>query len=245
MSTTGNDSDIDKVPSYEEAIASDTNLAKGQCPRPSLHSQLEKARSRRIENLLTEHIDPILVSQGWDGLYKTILILIPSDHEDKVFSEKGLVGVPSSVASIQVIQLKGQDNRSLFYQQTPVIRDLEASLKIRLTSLGHNIEDLSQTADKVPTTSPTSLAGPESKNRPAWPRKKIGASEEGYDPTRSTSHWKGGWRADDEVQSKKLSPDETRAVANIREVSFRSENEMGLLCTETVKALWIAIEVGS
>ena len=61
------------------------------------------------------------------------------------------------------------------------------------------------------------------------------------------SHWKLGWRSEDEdgMSSRKLGLDEIRVNTRIKDVSANSESELGLLLTETVKGVWLEIEVGT
>jgi len=56
-----------------------------------------------------------------------------------------------------------------------------------------------------------------------------------------------GWRSEDEdgTSSRKLGLDEIRVNARIKDVSANSESELGLLLTETVKGVWLEIEVGT
>jgi hypothetical protein len=82
-----------------------------------------------------------------------------------------------------------------------------------------------------------------------------------HDPTGDTGKWDLGWRKapstsagevaapSDWTPQPALPPnilrmDEIAIKTQLRDVSFRMENELGLLVTNTVKCVWVEIEVG-
>jgi len=83
-----------------------------------------------------------------------------------------------------------------------------------------------------------------------------------HDPTGETGKWNLGWRTPETLgapnigpgcessswkpraRTKELQPDEMAISTTLQPVSFRTESEMGLLETTTVKCIWVEIEIG-
>ncbi|KAL9105170.1 MAG: hypothetical protein Q9227_009594 [Pyrenula ochraceoflavens] len=243
-----NEVHTDKIPSYEEATAIGTpsgqSEKQGEANSP-LHTSAVRARARRVQALLSDYIEPVITSQAIDGNSTSTLILIPSNrHPEKTFTESTFIGSScSNIARISIIRLQGHGNQSQLLLQPLVIRDLRTAIRQHLATLGHNSEPLPNKPAPRPS-SQTVTPSPTSPSRRSWFRQKLSSSES--DPTKSTSHWKSGWRTETEDQKlSKLAQDETRVTVKHKDASFRSENEMGLLCTDTVPAIWIDIEVGN
>ena len=240
----------DQAPSYEEAIASSVEAAISPYRGSRIQSAVDAVRNRRVQDILGRFIEPYLFPQVLDGVSRFILILIPSEHEQMTISEQNIVSIPSSPIIARIIHLKTQEYKSQFCLQASVLRAietlLETSLKDFLSPSGATVKDSSHNTKSMLATPPLPAVGTEPPRGSSWSRKKSGTAKEEHDPTRSTRHLRGGWRADDEdLRGTKLGPNDTRVLAKLRDVSFRTESAMGLLCTETIKAVWIDIEIGA
>jgi hypothetical protein len=231
----------DPAPSYEESSRSANHTTSdSKAPRQHLQTQLAEARSHRIRSVLTAYIEPLLDAQILDCVAKSTFILIPSDSLTNLpnLSAKDLAGLPESARNAVVVRLHGPENQAAFWLQPPIVEQLTSDLKCRLASSGHRLEDQSEESQ-----SPT-VASPATKS--SWLRRNLGFGQQS-DPTASTRHWKLGWRPEDEEDetNKKLALDEMRVRAKVKEVSVMTESELGLLLSETVKAVWLSIEIGT
>ena len=236
----------DPVPSYEESSRlTSHSTSDTKSPRRPLQTQFAEARSSRIRAVLTAYIEPLLDTQIQNCVARNIFILIPSDTLKDLpnLSTKDLAGLPESARDAIVVRLHGPDNQAAFWLQPVVVQQLSSELKCRLAASGHKLEE---PLPDEQTSSPQSPTSPTSGTRSSWLRKNFGLGQQG-DPTASTSHWKLGWRSEDEdgPSSRKLGLDEMRVNARIKDVSANSESELGLLFTETVKGVWLEIEVGT
>jgi hypothetical protein len=239
----------EEVPPYEESTGSSrpSPLADSKDqPKPSLHNQLSETRSRRIQSLLAAYVDPVLTAQAIDGLYNTILIVIPSDilTEQSNLTAKDIVSRLEST-SVKVVRIHGDENRSAFWQQKSVLQELTSSLRARLAASGHKIERPDD-AMMQPASPPAPL--PQSQGKPSsssWFKKQLSTPGPEHDPTASTNY-KLGWRASDEdVPRRPLELDEVRVVVRVKDISFRVETAMGLLDSVTAKVLCLEFEVGT
>jgi hypothetical protein len=231
----------DPVPSYEESPRSTYHTTcDSKTPPRILHTPLAEARSYRTRSVLTAYVEPLLNAQILNGVARSIFILIPSDtltHLPNI-ATKDLAGLPESARNAVVVRIHGPDNQAAFWLQPAVVDQLTSDLKYRLASSGHRLEDQS--------TEPEMPALPPRPTRSSWLRRNLGFAQQ-VDPTASTSHWKLGWRSEDEegAANRELALDEIRVNAKVKDVSVMTESELGLLLTETVKAVWLTIEVGT
>jgi hypothetical protein len=236
----------DPVPSYEESSKlPNHNTSDTKTPRRPLQTQLASARSSRIRTVLAAYIEPLLDTQIQNCVTRNTFILIPSDSLKDLpnLSTKDLAGLPDSARDAIIVRLHGPDNQATFWLQPVVVQQLSSELKCRLAASGHKLEEPlpdEQTSSPQRSNMPTSGTGS------SWLRRNFGLGQQG-DPTASMSHWKLGWRSEDEDDrsSRKLGLDEMRVSARIKDVSANSESELGLLLTETVKGVWLDIEVGT
>lgn len=239
------------VPSYEESIATSPPLSRDHkdLPRPSLHTQLTDARTRRIRNLLATYVEPQLYTQFLDGISKRSFVLIPADVLTKQpdLTAKDVVGLPDT-ATVSVFRLHGDENRAAFWQQPGVLQELQSSLRARLAASGHNVEVPAGPAgpsgeSKVLQSPP--LEEPQKRTSPSWLKRQFGTPDPQHDPT-ATTNYKLGWRPEEEsLPRTTLAMEEVRVLVRIRDVSFRVETEMGLLDSVTAKVLWLDLEVGA
>lgn len=238
------DSD-DPAPSYEESSKSTNHAASDpKPPRRPLQTQLAEARSRRIRAVLTAYVEPLLDTQILNCVARSTFILIPSDTLTSLpnLATKDLAGLPESARNAVVVRLHGPENQAAFWLQPVVVDQLTSDLKSQLASSGHRLESLSTELPQMPALP----ARPTNTTRSSWLKRNLGFGPQ-VDPTASTSHWKLGWRSEDEdgAASRELALDEMRVNAKVNDVSVMTESELGLLLTETVKAVWLSIEVGT
>ena len=229
-------------PAYAETTSGTRRFQPSEKQRLPLQARLSETRSRRIQDVLEAYIEPLLEGQGFEGVSRKTFLLVPSDvftHSTNL-TEKDLVGI-STGANATVVRLHSSDNSMIFWQQSHVLEELVASLQARLDASGHNVRRPDAQNVAVVTPSPSAPLPQQS----FFSRRSISGPE--HDPTRSTGHWKGGWRSDAEKVQKEhpLGLDELGIKASLKDVSFRTETEMGLLTTETAKAVWLEIEVGT
>jgi hypothetical protein len=244
MSRTSNFShaDSDRIPSYEESVASMAPpVFEGKAlSRPSIQQNLGQTRSRRISEAITEYIEPLLLSFGRDGIYKKAFVLLPSDIlPQQSLSERNLV--LSQTLPVTLIRLQGEDNQALFWQQPAVIDEFATALQALLTA------SESDQPSFTPEASTPIAPLPPNPPQKSWLKKKFGLPDADQDPTGSTSQWKLGWRSEQvgAGSERGLRTDEIDAGTRLKDVSFRTETELGLLTTETVKCVWFEIEVGA
>ncbi len=250
------DTDDEQVPSYEESIASNNVLGatsrhgsndttgNTKAPRQPLQTNLASTRSYRVQSTLTAYIEPLLDSQGLDGITRSTFILIPSDTLSNLSNLKptDLVALPRSTHNVTIVRLHSPDNQASFWEQSAVVQQLVSDLSTRLASSGYRTEEaqLPPRPDAA-TQRPGQIAG----GRSSWLKRSFNAGQ-GSDPTASMSHWKLGWRSEDEDANKKLlERDEMRVNAKVKDISVMRESDLGLLLTETVKAVWLEVELGS
>jgi hypothetical protein len=231
----------DPVPSYEESSRlTNHTTSDSKAPRQHLQTQLAAARSNRIRSVLTVYIEPLLDAQILNCVARSTFILIPSDSLNNLpnISAKDLAGLPESACSAVVVQLHGPENQAAFWLQPTIVEQLTSDLKCRLASSGHRLEDASEEVQKPAVVATTAKS--------SWLKRNLGFGQQS-DPTASTRHWKLGWRSEDEEgeTNKKLALDEMRVRAKVKEVSVMTESELGLLLTETAKAVWLSIEIGT
>jgi hypothetical protein len=231
----------DPVPSYEESSRSTSHTTSDtKTARRPLQTQVAEARSYRIRSVLEAYIEPLLDAQILNCAARSTFILIPSDtltnHPN--LATQDLAGLPESAHHAVVVRLHGPENQAAFWLQPNVSQQLSSDLKCRLAFSGHRVEEESK-EPREPTL-------PETATRSSWLKRNFGFGQQG-DPTASTSHWKLGWRSEEEegAGDRKLALDEMRVKAKVRDVSVMTESELGLFLTETVKGVWLEIEVGT
>ena len=248
------DDNDDPVPSYEESVEPFTNnpiISAGDTKtpqRPPLQTRLAETRSHRIRSVVAAYIEPLLDAQLLNCIAKNTLILLPSDTLTSLpdLAAKDLTGLPESARNASVVvRLHGTDNQAAFWLQPIVVQQLSSELRHRLAASGHRVEEplLPERTTSIPQTAATTSS---SGTRSSWLKRTFGPGQQ-TDPTASTSHWKLGWRSEEEEEAtkRKLSLDEMRVNAKVNDVSVMTESELGLLLTETVKAIWLEIEVGT
>ncbi|KAK2811355.1 hypothetical protein FQN50_002232 [Emmonsiellopsis sp. PD_5] len=259
----------DPVPSYEESLSSTAyggGISKHvTAPSPSLPlpSHLADTRTQRINSILSTYVDPLLLSQGAAGLYKTNFVLVPSSVsslQDAVSNayttpeEPQVVGFPSG-GVVKLVRLKGEEHAMEFWRQPAVVAELDSSLKARLVASGHRIY---QPTEKTPAitsdTDAASVPSPAAASTAAskksfWGRAKSLYASKGQDLNDVVIvDSKLGWRAA-EPQSEGAPGKIPTGLVSVsvvwKEVCLRISNEMGLYESKKGPALCMTVEVGS
>ena len=141
-----------QLPSYEQSIASphtNNSPANNQDTSSSpIEARRRETRTRRINNLLTTHIEPTLqfrlLDDGITG--RLVFIILPSDiltEQRQGLTSKNVVSSstasPSEIAGL--IRLEGDEHRIAFWQQEVVIADLAGSLRTWMAGYGYRVEN--------------------------------------------------------------------------------------------------------
>jgi hypothetical protein len=261
----------DPVPSYEESVSSSSRHASATQPRParekpqssvasSVPSMIRQERTRRIQNMIDSDILPCFSSYLANAVNNLTIMIIPSSSLPNTSSELSVANVvaPSfqSLATVgAVIYLFGEDNRANFWTQPSVVRELDILLHRELTGivpqqdpLAERHEPRSQSQYRLtPKATPTLPERPEKKSWFKRALPQLPGPE--HDPTGETGKWELGWRssqpdAKESSTNRALRPDEVAVHIKLQDISFRTESELGLLETTTVKCIWVNIEVG-
>ncbi|EGD86812.1 hypothetical protein H112_05320 [Trichophyton rubrum D6] len=250
----------EKVPSYEESEASfgqDRKQPLHASPPPSLLPQhLAETRTQRIQSILTAYVDPLLFSQGSDGLYKTTFVLVPSSVaslQDAAGNaaaatpqEPQVMGFPSDEV-VKLVRLQGQGHTMEFWRQPAVIAELDSALRARLAASGHRIYEQPTDAAAVSEHEPEQHSQQQQQPAPA-PKGKLRRSfwrlAGGSDDT--INDQKLGWRAEEPAdEARKIPTGLVKVTIAWKEVALRISNEMGLYDTQRGPALCLTVEVGS
>ncbi|KAK2744649.1 hypothetical protein FQN55_006567 [Onygenales sp. PD_40] len=258
----------DPVPSYEESLSSTAyggGISKHvPAPSPSLPlpSHLADTRTQRINSILSNYVDPLLLSQGAAGLYKTNFVLVPSSVsslQDAVTNayttpeEPQVVGFPSNEV-VKLIRLKGEEHAMEFWRQPAVVAELDSSLKARLVASGHRIyqpgEPPAIISDTDASSAPSpAIAATATSKKSFWGRAKNLYASKGQDLNDVVIvDSKLGWRAA-EPQSEGAPGKIPTGLVGVsvvwKEVCLRISNEMGLYESKKGPALCMTVEVGS
>lgn len=268
----------DPAPSYEESLSSTAYIkdTSKHIPNSSpsllpLPTQLADTRTQRIDFILTRYVDPLLLSQGAAGLYKTTFVLVPSSVSSlqgavsnayTTPEEPQIVGFPSSEV-VKLIRLYGEENAMEFWRQPAVVAELDSALKAKLVASGHRLHQPSEdetSSDVVdgasspapspsPATAPVPAPAPEPTKKSFWGRTKDLYSSKGQDLRDVVIvDRKLGWRApgDQNANSPGKIPTGLVNVSIVwKEVCLRISNEMGLYESKKGPALCMTVEVGS
>ncbi|RVX69251.1 hypothetical protein B0A52_07227 [Exophiala mesophila] len=261
------------APNAGNLTKSATSLQREKSPSNST-SLIRLERTRRIQQQITDFIVPCFLEHLSNAVNNLTILLVPSDclsHSGphKPITAQNVVSPSFQVLNTtgSVIEMTGDGNRSSFWIQQPVLNELDILLRRKLTGVTPQQDPLDPAASYGSSSrSPTqqNFIPQSSAPLPSRPAKKswfkrampqLPGPE--HDPTGETGKWDLGWRSPDvtretemeaarqkERESRVLRQDEIAVSARFRDVSFRMENEMGLLETNTIKCVWIEIEVG-
>lgn len=183
--------------------------------------------------------------------------------------------LPSHETTGIVAALTGDENRASFWTQPVVVQELDAVLRRELSCSSipvHTVpvagagED-TKAQPRTQLLTPFQVQPAPSATLPSRPRQKSWLKRTfvlpgpEHDPTGETGKWDLGWRSAEQqpgvddgggatrsrtrTRTLGLGPDEVAVHTRLQEVSFRTESEMGLLETSTVKCVWLEIEIGT
>ncbi|KAI1909204.1 hypothetical protein LOZ39_001878 [Ophidiomyces ophidiicola] len=244
----------DPAPSYEESVSSPSFTGStpkhgfDSAPPMPLQSQLADTRCHRINSILSTYVDPLLLSQGLAGLYKTTFVLVPStvsalqDAVSNAYTESlepQVVGFPMNEV-VKLIQLRGEEYAMEFLRQPAVVAELESSMKARLVTSGHRIYEPS---DQQSETTVQSAKVQAPKKVGFW--KRVRALDTHDDEIQDR---KLGWRAEEpQAQGSpgKVPTGLVKVSIQWKDVALRIANEMGLYESRRGPALCISVEVGT
>lgn len=244
-------------------------------PNSSVSSLLRQGRTRRISNLISDTVLPTLSISLANGCAHSTLILLPSDalEINSRLDEQNIVtpGRQDFEGPRSVVVLHGQDNCASFWTQDAVVHELDLLLRKELGCPAPPSEAplvTERPESEYPSHTPmqplpqdgTLPARPEKKS---WLKRSAAVAKPEKDPTGETGSWNLGWRSPEthggsgagsahqdalrrhHKRTTKLEVDQVALDTRLQDVSFRTENEMGLFQTTTVKCIWVGIDVGT
>jgi len=269
MSAPFGDPTGEDIPSYEESIqqgadAASSSDAKGPVRRDaplSLPQQLSAVRTQRIHAIITSYIDPLLQSQAAAGLFRTTLVLVPSNttslqspeyirYSSDIIegsgdaishnNEESVIGFPSE-DYVKLVRLHGEDYTAEFWRQPAVIAELDTSLKARLAATGHQIDSPGEPVTAPSLPPPVPVESPKAKKGGFFARRKASETIPTAAPVPSTLS-AGTWKL---PEKETLGAGHVRIKIGLQEVCLRVITQMGLYETRTGKAVVVNIEIGS
>jgi hypothetical protein len=263
--------DADRIPSYEEAVstASDLSLSTAR----STTSSIRQERTRRVLKLVREEIVSCFATHVSNLCHHVTIVVIPPNAicTKVALTSQNVVSpaLPTHRTNANVIQLSDTDYQPSFWTQAAVVQELDQILRKELSASEPAVTPQMTEPKHEKTQSsllpPLQVQPSPSAQLPARPAKQSWLKRtfvlpgEDHDPTGETGKWNLGWRSPEGSQPQEsqsgwmaaaarpasgLMPDEVAVQTLLRDVSFRVENEMGLLETSTVKCIWVEIEVG-
>lgn len=231
------------APPYEESECTpilSEKAAQRSSSSLNAHERLAEIRQQRVRLLVDGHVGPLLESAILLGKQSQTIIVVPSDAiaTSAVLTASNLVHRPKST-STNLIQLQGLNSTGAFWTQLRVVQDLEKTIRSTLQYM----TGASQPTASLPVR-PADLSSPTTGQK-SWMKRTFGMPGPDHDPTGSTGQWRLGWRADDRESPLELAHNEFALSAKVRDVSFRTETELGLLTTTTGPCIMIEVECGS
>lgn len=251
MSSKRAEAEEDRVPSYEESIATSpqhtgtssttTRSQKTSSTPVPFQQRIREQRQRRITNLLLNHIEPAIASNLDNATNDMTLILLGSD----TFSASTIIST-SSVTSpplanpTTIVRLQADEFNTQFLTSWPVVQDLSDTL-VRSMVDPSSIPQLQAQLPELSSTSTTGL--PERPQQKSWFKRTFGMPGADHDPTGQTGKWNLGWRSEENpaMTARTVSTNELVVTAKLVDVTFRTESVMGLLESTTIKCLWLDV----
>lgn len=265
---------FDRIPTYEESVATSSHPSAFRERTTSTTSIIRQERTRRIFELVTTTIIPCFTSLLSNACNSLTVVLVPADalQTPNPVTEQNVVSpsIHKHETTGSVVQLTGIDNRSSFWIQQAVVQELDQILRRELAS-GSPAQYTQVEPDfKSPPPATTQLdvqpspdtVLPPRPGKKSWLKRTFVLPGPEHDPTGETGKWDLGWRSPESSnafeagagnepalwrareRTRALSADEVAVHTRLQDVSFRTESEMGLLETTTVKCIWVEIDVG-
>lgn len=260
----------DRIPSYEESIAASHGRPNPTSweRTASTTSMIRQERTRRIFDLVTNSIIPCFTTHLANACHHLTIVILPADalRTPQTVTERNIVSpsLHSHETTGSLIHLSGVENRSSFWTQNVVVQELDQILRRELSGSAPAEDIQPESLDsKSPVQPPSQFQVqplddplPPRPSKKSWLKRTFVLPDADHDPTGETGKWDLGWRSPGpfeageastsrpRVRTRTLRADEVAVHARMQDVSFRTESEMGLLETATVKCIWIEIEVG-
>jgi hypothetical protein len=186
-----------------------------------------EVRQQRVQLLIDGHVAPLIEDAILNGKHNQTILVVPADTitTNVVLTASNLVHRPKS-SSTNVIQLQWPNSTEAFWTHPRTVESLEGGIRRTLRGM----TETSQATETLPPR-PAELASPVTGQK-SWLKRTFGMPGPDHDPTGSTGKWKLGWRSDEA----------NGRMVKVKEVSFRTETEMGLLSTTTAKCVVIDVE---
>lgn len=244
MSTKSSEAREDRIPTYEESVASTAT-------RSSLHTEASKKtpttfqqrikeqRQRRIAAILLNHVEPAMTHNLENATNDMTVILLGSDAFDRSATIKvSSITSPSPPNTTSLIRLAGSDFNTSFLNSWAVVQEISDTL-IRSLIDPATIPQLQAQLPQI--SSETSSGLPDRPAPKSWLKRTFGAPPADHDPTGQTGKWNLGWRSEDDpaLTSRTVATNEVTVTAKLVSVIFRTESALGLLESSTVKCLWL------
>ncbi|EXJ56494.1 hypothetical protein A1O7_06838 [Cladophialophora yegresii CBS 114405] len=273
MSKSDPDSSVpsDRIPTYEEALASSSSHTVSWPRRTTSNAiSIRDERTRRVFEVVTRVIIPSFADHISNLCNHITIVLVPADAfpASRTVTAQNIVSPsPHSYRTTgNVVALVGTENRASFWTQQSVLQELDRILRRELSGSSPaappKLVDEKTRSTQLPPLQVQPEPGAQLPPRPgkqSWLKRTFALPGEDHDPTGETGKWDLGWRSPEHHQTntdqfspasqrkdgvKTLQADEVSVQTKLQDVSFRTENEMGLLETTTIKCIWIEIEVG-
>lgn len=238
----------ERIPSYEESIARSSNPSTQSTSktsqRQSLQQRTKQERLRRINNLISEDLEPAIAASLNDGIDHITLIVLPSDSFPQTMNvtEKSITS-PVLKHHTTLVHLSS-DYKSSFLHQFAFISDLAELLMSTLASPSSS-QQLDPSQEQPAASAPSDL--PARPSQKSWLKRTFSLPPANHDPTGSTGAWNLGWKSEEDPSAiqKGLKTDDVSLTVQLENVSFRTESEMGLMESKTVKCVWLDLEMTS
>lgn len=221
---------------------------------------IRQERTRRIQSLIDSHILPCFSSYLANAVNNLTILIIPSGSLPSTRTGLSVANVVApSFQNLSttgaVISLSGEDNRANFWTQPPVVQELDILLHRELSGRVPQQGPISEWQEPKPQSeyrlTPQPTPGlPERPQKQSWLKRALPQLPgPDHDPTGETGKWDLGWRSPEpdtkeSATMRTLRPDEFAVHTKLQDVSLRTESEMGLLETTTVRCIWVQVEVG-
>lgn len=246
MSSKGAEAEEDRVPSYEESIASSAHYTQShstvtKSSTTPFQQRIREQRQRRIATLLLNHIEPAITSNLDNATNDMSLILLASDNFPSTTAiTTSSVTSPPLTKPTTILRLQTDDFKSSFLASWPVVQDISDTL-VRSMVDPSSIPQLQAQLPEL--ASATSEGLPERPQPKSWFKRTFGMPGADHDPTGETGKWNLGWRSDENpaMTARTVTANDLVVTAKLVDVSFRTESELGLLESTTAKCLWLDV----
>ena len=260
------EADNDRIPSYEESIAispaqpisNSTSSSRKIAPRQTIPQRTRLERLRRVAALIANHLEPAISNHLDDGITNFLIIILPTDSFPQGSGARlSNTSITSPTLSLPITLLnldsslqsgeRKEDYKSFFLISRVVIHDLTTALHQSMLdpqALYSELQPQSSTSSsQIPAAAPLPVRPPQK----SWFQRKFGLPLADHDPTGSIGAWNLGWRTEEDPSSNQASivTDEMSISTRLQDVSFRTESEMGLMESRSVRCVWMEIDIRS